>query len=79
MCDDGTIAEISFSQFFELIGGQLEAVLKKNLNSHEVKYMKKQEGKDDKKYAGLKLEDMINIKKLGIYFNKAFFFFRNNL
>ena len=37
---EGIIAELEFKLFFECIGGTLEQIVKKNVNSHE-KYMKK--------------------------------------
>jgi hypothetical protein len=42
MNKDGLLAEMEFKMFFEFLGGgTLEATIEKNLNSHEVKYMKK--------------------------------------
>ena len=35
------LGEIAHATLFECIGGPIEQVLKKNLQSHEVKYMKK--------------------------------------
>lgn len=35
------LGEISHAMLFECIGGPIESILKKNLQSHEVKYMKK--------------------------------------
>lgn len=63
MAEGGKVAEIKFSKFFECIGGDLEIVIQKNENNHEVKYMKKQKSQANVDY--LKLEDMIMIKKLG--------------
>jgi hypothetical protein len=45
MSQDGLLAEIDFKSFFECIGGTLEHIMEKNLNSHEVKYMKKHDEK----------------------------------
>lgn len=39
--------------------------MQKNLNSHEVKYMKKYDENQRKDYSHMKLEQMISIKKLG--------------
>lgn len=49
-----------------MVGGKnLQMVLNKALNSHENKYMKKAEKDNGSKWAYLRLEDMISIKKLG--------------
>lgn len=65
MDDKGIVGEISHDTLFECIGGTIETILKKNLSSHEVKYMKKFDGSDVNKYSHLKLEDLVYIKKLG--------------
>lgn len=44
------LAEITFKQFFEQIGGPIEIILEKNKDSHEVKYMKRADSKDINKY-----------------------------
>lgn len=59
------LAEIEFEIFFRIIGDKLEAVLKKNENNHEIKYMKKYDDKDKGKWDFMKLTDFVNIKKLG--------------
>ncbi|EAR85527.2 CGMP-dependent kinase 5-1 (macronuclear) [Tetrahymena thermophila SB210] len=65
--EDTLLAEISFQQLYEQIGGKnIEEIIDKNKDSHEVKYMKRANSKDlNKEYEHLKLEDMISIKKLG--------------
>ncbi|KAL4488509.1 hypothetical protein ABPG72_013077 [Tetrahymena utriculariae] len=65
--EDTLLAEISFQQLFEQIGGKnIEEIIDKNKDSHEVKYMKRANSKDlNKEHEHLKLEDMISIKKLG--------------
>ena len=65
MESDGLVAVLEFTAFFETIGGTLEHVMQKNLNSHEVKYMKKHEENQRKDYSHMKLEQMVSIKKLG--------------
>lgn len=40
MRDEGRLAIISYVNFYECIGGQLEQIIKKNENDHVVKYMK---------------------------------------
>jgi len=40
MMSEGLLAEIETKIFFECIGGPLEQIVQKNLNSHE-KYMKR--------------------------------------
>jgi cGMP-dependent protein kinase len=65
MKEAGKLAEISFKDFFECIGGTLEKIMKKNENNHEVKYMKKFDESQKKDYSHMKLEQMIHIKKLG--------------
>jgi cGMP-dependent protein kinase len=65
MTSEGLLAEMEFKAFFEFIGGSLEQVMQKNLNSHEVKYMKKYDEGQRKDYSHMKLEEMISIKKLG--------------
>ncbi|EGR32862.1 protein kinase domain protein [Ichthyophthirius multifiliis] len=62
---DSLIAEISFKQIFECIGGPIEIIFEKNKDSHEVKYMKRANSKEINKFQHLKLEEMISIKKLG--------------
>lgn len=63
--DKGMLGEISHAMLFECIGGPIESILKKNLQSHEVKYMKKYDVSENQKYAHLKLDEMVFIKKLG--------------
>lgn len=65
MSDKGIVAEITHEVLFECIGGSIETVLKKNLSSHEVKYMKKFDSTEANKYSHLKLEELVYIKKLG--------------
>jgi len=65
MGSEGLLAEMDFKVFFECIGGTLEHVMQKNLNSHEVKYMKKYDENQRKDFSHMKLEQMISIKKLG--------------
>ncbi|KAL4498348.1 hypothetical protein ABPG72_013154 [Tetrahymena utriculariae] len=65
MKDNGLLGEINHDQLVECIGGPIETILKKNLQSHEVRYMKKYDASSNQKYAELKLEEMIYIKKLG--------------
>ncbi|KAM3140827.1 hypothetical protein pb186bvf_007054 [Paramecium bursaria] len=59
----GKVAQITFDLFYECIGGELEQVIEKNQNNHEIKYMNKQ--KSQYVYDYLTLEQMIMIKKLG--------------
>ena len=64
--ETGLLAELSFSSFFEVIGtNDIQQAIKKNENNHEVKYMRKYDASNAKKYEMMKLEDMIYIKKLG--------------
>ena len=60
----GLLAELEFNDFFDCIGGPLDQIVQKNANSHEVKYMKKQEG-GKKDYSHISLDNLIMIKKLG--------------
>ncbi|KAM3131653.1 hypothetical protein pb186bvf_016184 [Paramecium bursaria] len=62
--DETILAEISFKQFYECIGGSLEQVFKKNQTNHE-RYMVKQRDSQKKDYSNLKLEDFVSLKKLG--------------
>ncbi|KRX06681.1 Protein kinase-like domain [Pseudocohnilembus persalinus] len=66
---NGHYAYITFQQFYEIIGGQpggnIDNVFKKNENSHEVKYMKKFDGKALKQYENWTLDEFVFIKKLG--------------
>ncbi len=48
---EGLLTEIDLNTFFECIGGSIEQILQKNLNSHEVKYMKKNDGSAKKDYS----------------------------
>lgn len=68
--EDSLLGEISFTTFFEQIGGAIDVVIEKNKDSHEVKYMKRANSKEFNKYVHLKLEDMVSIKKLGSTFFK---------
>ena len=64
--ETGLLAELSFSSFFEVIGtNDIQQAIKKNENNHELKYMRKYDASNAKKYEMMKLEDMIHIKKLG--------------
>ena len=64
--ETGLLAELSFSSFFEVIGtNDIQQAIKKYENNHEVKYMRKYDASNAKKYEMMKLEDMIYIKKLG--------------
>lgn len=64
--ETGLLAELSFSSFFEVIGtNDIQQAIKKNENNHELKYMRKYDASNAKKYEMMKLEDMIYIKKLG--------------
>ncbi|EAR84179.1 CGMP-dependent kinase 5-1 (macronuclear) [Tetrahymena thermophila SB210] len=60
---DAVLSTISFKQFHKCIGGDVLSVIKKNVDSHEVK-MKRENQKED--YSHIKLEDLIYIKKLGV-------------
>ena len=63
---DGLLAEIDIKIFFEAVGATtLEQIVEKNLNSHEKKYMKKNDDVDKKDYSHLDLGSLISIKKLG--------------
>jgi len=59
---DGVLCDITYKVFYEHIGSDLEEVLKRNKDSHEIK-MAAQDEKID--YSHIKLENLINIKKLG--------------
>ncbi|CAD8175040.1 unnamed protein product [Paramecium pentaurelia] len=61
--EGGKVAQIPFDVFLECIGGELDQVIQKNENNHEVKYMQRQISKQQVDY--LILDDMIHIKKLG--------------
>lgn len=61
---DGVLAEILLEAFTECIGGPIEEVLKKNEKSHE-KRMMNQVSELKKIAANIKLEELINYKKLG--------------
>jgi len=64
--ETGLLAELSFSSFFEVIGtNDIQQAIKKNENNHELKYMRKYDASNAKKYEMMILEDMIYIKKLG--------------
>ncbi|EGR27446.1 protein kinase domain protein [Ichthyophthirius multifiliis] len=58
---EAVLSTISFKLFQKCIGGDIETVIKKNENSHELK-MKKENQKED--YSYIKMEDLIHIKKL---------------
>lgn len=60
----GLLAELDFTKFFEIIGGPLEQIFKKNENSHEVKYMKNKNTEQNQSQK-FNLEDFIYIQKLG--------------
>lgn len=62
MAGNGVIATIPINTFYKCIGGQLEEVLEKNKDSHELK-MAAQEKKID--YSHIQLDHLIFIKKLG--------------
>lgn len=70
---DAVLAEISIGKFEEIIGGQIEEILKKNEKSHEKKMMKLENPlKNESK--SLNLNDFLFVKKLG---KKIILFFFN--
>jgi len=48
--EDSLLGEISFKTFFEQVGGDIDVVVEKNKESHEVKYMKRANSKEFNKY-----------------------------
>lgn len=64
MVQNGRLGVLTFKEFSECIGGELEDVMVKNEHGHEAKYIKKNAEKQ--KADHLKLEDMIHVKKLGL-------------
>lgn len=65
MEQDGLIAELVINTFFEIIGGTLEEIFKKNENAHERYMVKKDEKQQKNEYTELQLDHLIAIKKLG--------------
>lgn len=61
--DEAVLSMISLKQFHNCIGGDIESVIKKNVDSHEVK-MRRENLKLD--YSYINLVDLIYIKKLGV-------------
>ncbi|KAM3137532.1 hypothetical protein pb186bvf_010322 [Paramecium bursaria] len=66
MIKDGLIAQIETNLFFELIGGTLQEIFKKNEKAHD-RFMVKKDDEVEKvnQYDHLKLDQMISIRKLG--------------
>lgn len=66
MVKDGLIAQIDTNLFFELIGGTLQEIFKKNEKAHD-RFMVKKDEEVEKvnQYDHLKLDQMISIRKLG--------------
>jgi cGMP-dependent protein kinase len=62
MVTDGVLATMPFDQMFKILGGDLETVAKKNLQSHEVKIKNIVDRADA---SHIKVEDLVFIKKLG--------------
>ena len=62
MSMDGVLSTIPYKVFFTTIGVNLEEVLQKNKDSHEIR-MAEIDIKTD--YSHIQLEKLINIKKLG--------------
>lgn len=69
---DGVIAFIDFDTFFSKIGGSWEVALKKSEKSHEFTLISKsgdapKEVSQEIRCADMKIEEMISIKKLGLF------------
>jgi cGMP-dependent protein kinase len=63
--EESEISVISTVQFFKLLGGSLEVVFVKNLQSHENKLKDDDRTAIKKKFENMKLSELIFIKKLG--------------
>lgn len=62
---DSDISVLSIDALHKLLGGTLEEVLVKNLQSHELKMKDDDRSSIKRKFENMKLSDLLFIKKLG--------------